>query len=156
HPSRAAALIRCSIPWSSALSVLYSSIAAPLLPGRILSFRFLPRHSSRRGPEVPPCAPSRDASEPVQIPELSAQVGQVRLRVQRSPVHAQSELLWEELAPVPVDLFAQPVEESGELACGHAGVEVGEGCPEGGEDLGAHDVAEGVGREVTDRTARPM
>src|SRR5579859_2929156 len=109
------------------------------------------RVAGGRGPACPALE-----LEAVDRAELRAQVAEQRLRVEAAADHALEELAGHVLAAVAVDVLAQPVVERAELAGPDLVVEVGELPADPLPELSGDDVAEGVGREVADRPARPV
>src|SRR2546421_4555493 len=88
--------------------------------------------------------------------ELLAEVAEVRFRVDRAAGDTQDRLLRRELATQPIEVLAQPFAQLAELALFEALVELAEVILCALPDLHRDHVAERVGREVAETTARPV
>src|SRR2546423_3464752 len=125
------------------------------------------RRPRRRAPDAPRTgsrsrrrrrrrrAGSRDG-DPGDLAELPLQVANVRLRVDLRAGRAHERLARRELAPVPVEVLAQPLAQVGEVAALDARVEVAEVGARLLPDLDGHDVPERVRREVAEPGVGPV
>src|SRR3954451_6894003 len=90
------------------------------------------------------------------IEQLRLQVVQEWLHAELLPGGATEQLARVELAPVAMDVLAQPLAQSGEAAGRDVGLDVGQLGRERAPQLGGHQVAERVRREVADHPRAPV
>ena len=94
--------------------------------------------------------------EAVERAKLGAEVAQERCRPERMAGDAPGELGGRKAATIDVDIVAQPAEQRGELAALHLLIHIGNRDNDGVPQLCRVQVAERVGREVADRSHRPV
>src|SRR5690606_6893963 len=99
---------------------------------------------------------SHASVEPVQAAELPPEVGDVRTSVELLPGRAPHQLARLVPRPVPVHVLAQPGRQPLEAPGPDVVFQRRRGGHGGVEELHAHEVAEGVGREAPDHTGGPV
>src|SRR3954454_14100570 len=90
------------------------------------------------------------------IEQLRLQVVQERLHAELLPGGATEQLARVELAPVAMDVLAQPLAQSGEAAARDVGIDVGQLGRQRAPQLRGHQVADRVRREVADHPRAPV
>src|SRR3954471_11131437 len=95
-------------------------------------------------------------SQQTGIEQLALEVGEPRLDAEFLPRGPPQQLARVELAPVTVDVIAQPLAQRPELARREVAFDVGQIVAQRAPQLRGHQVPERVGREVADRPGAPV